>query len=492
MMGIIAQQAGNPELALKFIESALAVKPDFTHAWYNRALILSLLKRDKEALQSARAAAELDPGLGDAWDMIGQLLKTAGAYTEACECHKRAIALQPDNPRFYDNYASTLLAKGDLTAAYGAAHKAQTIDPAYPALSFCAVLKGMGYPALVVTYFDRIRANIPSSLVAETTATEAMARLQIGDMEQGWALWEQRVYFPSILDALPIWQGEKTTRLFLYEDQGMGDALQFMRYIPLLSNHADRLVLCLREPLRKLAKENFPEAEIIADDGEPVAPPPSSARYRLSSLPFFFSTRMENIPASPYLIGDASGRASWREVLGNITKPRIGLIWAGGIHYRRDTERSLNFAALRPLVAENAAHFLSLQKERAEDRDAEIFDAAPRLHDFSDTAALIMELDLVITVDTSVAHLAGALGKPVWILLPFDCDWRWFLGREDSPWYPSARLFRQKKPGDWASVIEKMAGELRKFIAGDHSVLRAPAWIGGSLHQNPDALPLPL
>jgi tetratricopeptide (TPR) repeat protein len=495
MLGVIAQQGGNPALALKFLEAALAADSNFTRAWYNRGLVLHVLKNDQKALQSLQMAVELDPGLGAAWDMIGQLLKNQGAYSEAQLCHTRAILLQPHNPRFYDNYADLLLARGDYTKACDTARHAETLDPSYISMSLGSILKAMGYPEQAASQFARLRALRGDD--AETTATEAMVRLQIGDMEQGWKLWEQRPFLEKSLDTIPLWQGQEVTRLLLYEDQGLGDALQFLRYIPLLKSRAVQIVLCVRVPLRHLCAENFPNLKVMPFDSLPQTLPALKqeglidARCRLSSLPFHFAARLGNIPSAPYLVAPAGRRGFWREALQDMPAPRIGLVWAGGAKFRRDAERSLNAATLYPLVACGAKHFVSLQKDRR-DKIAEILDAAPRLQDFADTAALVAELDLVITVDTAVAHLAGALGKPAWILLPFDSDWRWLLGREDSPWYPSARLFRQKTPGDWPQVIARVKAEIEKLIAGDRTVLQAKPWNGESLRQNPDALPLAL
>ncbi|MGB9154645.1 MAG: tetratricopeptide repeat-containing glycosyltransferase family protein [Alphaproteobacteria bacterium] len=491
MMGIIAQQGGNQELAVKFFEMALAVNPDFAGAWYNRALVLRVMKRGKDALQSVQAAIEIDPTLGEAWNLMALLLKDDGAhYDQARECHIRAIALQPKNPQFHDNYAALLLAMEDREGAYLAARKAQEISPSYRSMSMGTVLHVMGYPALAAEYLA-----YPNTLFlndADMAVTEAMTRLQIGDFDRGWALWEQRTCFPNSLGHIPFWQGEKVTCLYLYEDQGMGDAIQFLRYISLLKTRAESLVLCLRAPLKTLGAESFPGVKIIVEGAPVPDAPPSSACYRLTSLPTLFKTRLDNIPPAPYLTASESRRAFWRDKLRDLPTPRIGLVWAGGAHFRNDAGRSVTFSTVQPVTSCGAQHFVSLQKERAEDRGADIFDATPHLHDFADTAALIAELDLVITVDTSVAHLAGALGKPVWILLAFNSDWRWFLGREDSPWYPTARLFRQKKPGDWAEVIDRVKGEVQKLIAGDLSVLQPPPWDGQTLRQNPYALPLPL
>ena len=262
--------------------------------------------------------------------------------------------------------------------------------------------------------------------------------------------------------------------------------IQFLRYIPLLKKRADYLTLRLREPLVDLCAKNFPDVGIFSEAAqEPLA----EARCRLSSLPFFFATRLNNIPPAPYLT--APEDELWRDRLRDRSSPRIGLVWAGNAKFQNDAARSIDFHVLSPLLSCGPEHFVSLQKDRTDNLPTSgFFDAAPQLKNFTKTAALITELDLVISVDTATAHLAGALGKPVFILLPFNGDWRWLLEREDSPWYGSARLFRQKKPGDWDDVIARVSKEVKKFIAGDKSVLRAPTWRGKILRENPNALPL--
>ena len=245
-------------------------------------------------------------------------------------------------------------------------------------------------------------------------------------------------------------------------------------------------MLYLQESLVNLCEKNFPDIGVFSENAqEPLA----EARCSLSSLPFFCSTRLNNIPSAPYLKSPPS--AVWQDRLRDIPSPRIGLVWAGNANFRNDTTRSIDFSVFNPLLSYGLTHFVSLQKERSDpSRASGLFDAAPLLNNFLDTAALISELDLVISVDTAPAHLAGALGKPVFVLLPFNSDWRWFLEREDSPWYESARLFRQKKLGDWDDVIARVSNEVKKFIAGDQSVLRAQAWQGKLLRENPNALPL--
>ncbi|MFA5041001.1 MAG: tetratricopeptide repeat protein [Bdellovibrionales bacterium] len=483
MLGIIAQQQGKSELALQWIDAALTAKPDLLSARFNRSVILRALKRNDEALQSIKKLLEAAPDFAAAWDMGGQILKDNGDLADAAICYGHALGLQPGNAHFHGNYGALLFEQGDLAAAYKETLKAEELDPNYPPLLMGNILRAWGHPEEAAACFARVRALLPH--FPDAYASEAMARLQMGDMEEGLALWEKRPDLSPDTSNLPLWQGEKLSALMLYEDQGLGDAIQFLRYIPLLFKRAEYLTLRVRPTLVALCEKNFPAVGIFSENTrEPLA----KARCRLSSLPYFFGTRLNDIPPAPYLT--APDGALWRKRLKKLPLPRIGLVWAGNANYRNDAARSIDFRFIQPLLSCGADHFVSMQKDLPENvAVTDIFDAAPELNSFSDTASLIGELDLVISVDTATAHLAGALGKPVFVLLPFNSDWRWLLEREDSPWYGSARLFRQKKPGDWTDVIDRVSAEVKKFIAGDKSVLRAKPWQGKNLRKNPYAIP---
>jgi tetratricopeptide (TPR) repeat protein len=490
MLGLIAHQAGNLPLALQLIESSLAQHPDFAPAWFNRSILLRVLGREDDALRSTQMALEADPTLAEAWDMLAQILKTKGDLKEAIKAHQKAIELQPQNSQFYNNSASLLLEMNDLPGAFLAAQKAAELDPHYQPMVLGNILKAMGHAEPAALCFAKVRKIRPD--YAEAAASEAMVRLQMGDMEEGWALWEQRPDLESKLKTIPFWDGQKVPSLLLYEDQGLGDALHFLRYIPFLENYASHISLRIAPSLYRLCSENFPLLSLLKEDN-PL--PDVDARCRLSSLPFFFQKDLAELPQTPYLHAQEDQRLSYRAKLEKNGRPRIGLVWAGNAQFLRDATRSIAFSHLTPLFADRPGHFISLQKNRPQDqvslKSVALFDASDLIEDFSDTASLIAELDLVITVDTATAHLAGALGKPVFILLPFDSDWRWLIGREDSPWYKSARLFRQSSPGDWDTVIHSVHEALDKLWAGDTSVLLPAPWTSPCLHKNPYALPLP-
>ncbi len=290
-------------------------------------------------------------------------------------------------------------------------------------------------------------------------------------MIEGWRGYEVRRErkrnAPRKFDA-PLWRGGDLngTRILLHAEQGLGDSLQFLRYVPLVQASGGRVLLDVPLALRRLAGE-LPGLEALTATGEGLG----SFEWQcpFMSLPLGFATVMDTIPAQvPYLRVPEEARQkaavrNWPERL------RVGVVWSGNPRYSDDQARSVPLPLLAPLFGMEGMRWFSLQLGAAAEQlagmQAEVVDLRDGIADMADTAALVERLDLVIAVDTAVAHLAGALGRPVWVLLPFAPDWRWLLEREDSPWYPSARLFRQPRPGDWGSVMERVGAELRKIAA---------------------------
>jgi hypothetical protein len=256
--------------------------------------------------------------------------------------------------------------------------------------------------------------------------------------------------------------------ILLHAEQGFGDTLQFIRYLPLVQERGRQIVLECQPELRRLLQSNMPDMSIVSRGH---ALPPFDVQCPLMSLPRIFATDLTNIPPSvPHLEANADDIAVWRNRLAEHTAPaKVGLVWAGNPDHANDRNRSVELASLAPLAEVPGVRFFSLQKGEAVSEtnklttNMDLTDTAAELMDFADTAALIANLDLIITVDTAVAHLAGAMGRPVWTLLPFVPDWRWLLNREDSPWYPTMRLFRQPTIGDWEAVFRRVAEELAAF-----------------------------
>jgi tetratricopeptide (TPR) repeat protein len=488
MLGVIAQQLQKPDLALTLLDKALEVQPDLALAWHNRGLVLRVLGQRDEAYHSAQKALSLDSNLADAWDMSGSLLNEMGRYAEACTHHHRAVVMQPENVRFQSNYAVALLAMGDLQGAYSATCAHRRLDSVYMPITLGNVLKAAGYPERAIPCFQKSYELLPQ--YTDARINEAMARLLIGDFDLGWDLWQTRPDMDERYKSLPLWHGEKVKHLLVYEDQGLGDVLQCIRYVPIIKDRAEVITLQTSMALQKLLAVHFPDLVVLSSEA-PI--PQADARVRFLSLPSLCKTRLDNIPANiPYLTALQEWRDPWVSRLATLPKPRVGLVWAGNANNRNDHNRSLHFSQLGPLLDAARAHIVSLQKgpqkDQADFPASGIYDVASLLPDFTASAGLIAELDLVITVDTATAHLAGALDKPVWMMIPFDPDWRWMLGREDSPWYPKLRLFRQTKPGDWPSVVADVAVKLEELLAGNHHVLSPTRWTDPPLRQSPYAL----
>jgi len=321
--------------------------------------------------------------------------------------------------------------------------------------------------------YDRALAVRPN--YAEARWNMSLVQLLTGDFYGGWREYEWRWKNKGLElfkrdFAQPLWLGETEIEgktILLHSEQGFGDTIQFSRYVPLIAARGARVLLEVPAPLKDLVVSLAGVAQVISAQDEP---PRFDLHCPLLSLPLALGTRMETIPAHvPYFAVPAESMRRWHAALGSKHRLRIGLAWSGGPRHKKDANRSIKLHSLLPFL-DVEADFISLQKDvRADDATVlqgrtDLAHFGDKLDTFADTAAVIGSLDLVISVDTSVAHLAGALAKPVWILLPFLPDWRWLLDREDSPWYPTARLFRQNAPGDWSSVISLVVLELKKLL----------------------------
>jgi Glycosyltransferase family 9 (heptosyltransferase) len=302
-----------------------------------------------------------------------------------------------------------------------------------------------------------------------------MLRLLIGDFDRGWVKYEWRwktesLALPKRNFSQPLWLGAEALdgkAILLHSDQGFGDTIQFCRYVPLVAERGARVILEVPRPLRELMS-TLTGAEQIVSSGNPL--PDFDMHCPLLSLPLAFGPQLETIPAAtPYLRASSQSLMNWDTRLGSKHHRRIGLVWSGSPTHKNDQNRSIRLSSLLSLL-DIEATFVSLQKDVRDDdvtilkNRSDLLHFGDALENFSDTAALISNLDVVISVDTSVAHLAGALAKPVWVLLPFVPDWRWLLDRNDSPWYPTARLFRQDDARAWDNVIARVHAALYELV----------------------------
>ncbi|CAO3357993.1 hypothetical protein [Azospirillum palustre] len=491
---------------------ALALDPGFAEAWSVAGSIL-LDRRAMERLPIVlRRAVQLAPDSPLPWlALAGGLGETAGETADPAlplACVRRAVALSPDRPAGYVNHAGLLIRSGSLDAAQvlhdrlrrltpleghaeagdslvatlhgdfatalSLARHALVLRPASPAalinLSLADHGSGMTEPARRGN--ERALALEPESDVARFNLS--MVLLAEGDFAKGWPLYEarwrmERVAYPA---HAPRWAGGNPAgrSLLLVAEQGQGDTLQFVRYAPMLAALGAQVHLMVQPALVRLLS-GLPGIASIRSLAEP--PPACDACIPLLSLPLVFGTGLATIPASvPYLSPSGQKRAVWKRRLDAVDGLKVGLVWAGSAHDEQfvahmvDRRRSLPLAALAPLADIPGVRFYSLQKgppaSEARPPGLDLVDWMDEVEDFADTAALVAELDLVISVDTSVCHLAGALGRPVWMLSRHDACWRWLRNRSDSPWYPTMRLFRQDRPGDWPPVILRVRAALER------------------------------
>ncbi len=441
--------------ALDCYDRALAIRSDIPQILVNRGRTLRFLERAEEAEPGLREALRLQPDLAEAYTELARVLDCRGRFDEAEACARTALRLRPED------------AVAHCTLAY--------------------ILYHLGRPAEA-----QARCRIALRLRPETPQWRAFlgrALLLDGQLEEGWKEFEWRLLNnPKLrvrhLLEVPRWSGEaiRDREILLVADQGFGDTLHFCRYVPQIAARAERTIFFVQDPLVRLLSR-LPGAIEIIHAGD--QPPSFDLWCALTSLPDALGTTLETIPGTtPYLTAEPADIGRWRERLAELAGLRVGLCWAGGNFKGQidwDRRRSITLKTLAPLGGISGVQFISLQKgpPAAEatrpPAGIEVHDFTVDLIDFADTAALIENLDLVISVDTAVLHLAGALGKPVWLLNRFDTCWRWLQNRDDSPWYPSLRQFRQPAPGDWQSVISRAQDALERLAAGDRSQLRAPA-----------------
>lgn len=470
---------GRYEEALANYDKAINLRPQFAEAYANRGNSLNELNRFDEALNSFDRALMLRPNLVEALCNRGNALNRLKRFEDALTSYDRAVALHPGHAASHYNRGSTLHELGRHEKALASYDRALALQPNYPeALSNRgASLYELRRHGEALESYDRAIALQPDYPEAHWNA--ASLSLLIGDFARGWTEYEWRWKYETLASAKrnfaqPLWGGEEMAgkTILLHSEQGLGDTIQFCRYAPLVAARGGRVILEVDKRLHPLMLSLVGVDQVVSA-GESL--PDFDVHCPLLSLPRVFGTRLTTIPsAGPYLHALPDKSAAWSARLGKRNGHRIGLTWSGNSAHHRDQIRSINLSALLVLL-DTEATFISLQKDvRPTDAAVlgdhnDIVQFADALADFSDTAALISNLDLVISVDTSIAHLAGALGRPVWVLLPYLPDWRWLLDRDTSPWYPTARLFRQDDTRQWGGVLARVYDSLCEFIASSQS-----------------------
>jgi tetratricopeptide (TPR) repeat protein len=468
-LGEAQERLGDRQAAANSYQRALALQPDSPERHCHLARVLFQSGALQPAAELYQRALVLDPKRFDIYNDLGLVLTNLGNYGAAIEAFRRSLRLNPHSAKTLAGIGYHFEHKGDLISAADAYRDAIKAEPkllaAYVDLGF--VLYGLGELGEATDCFQRLRTLQPDS--AEATANLGLIHLLQGDMPAGWVEYESRRKVGVDDDRRLTqcqWKGEPLggERILLYAEQGFGDTLQFVRYAPLVAARGGEVVLEVQPALRRLLSSSEGVSRVISR-GEAL--PEFTWQCPLPSLPFAFGTELNTIPARvPYVYPDPALVAAWQQRLQGNTR-RIGLVWSGNPSMERNRLRSIPLELLAPLMKVPDTTFYSLQVGAGSEHvkqmppDVRLIDLAPGLKDFADTTAIVASLDLVISVDTSVAHLAGAMGKPVWVLLNKGCDWRWFLEREDSPWYPTARLFRQTTAGGWQEVVNLVERALR-------------------------------
>jgi len=464
------------EEALASYDRALTLRPDYAETLCNRGLTLLELKRFEEALASCDRALMLRPDYPEALSNRGNALRQLKRFEEALASYDRALALRPDYAGALSNRGLILHELERFEEALASCDRALSVRPDH-----VEALLNRGNALSELRRFDEALASYDRALTlrpdyAEAHLNEALTRLLVGEFEDGWEKHEWRWETKQHRSARrgftqPLWTGRENIAdkaVLLHAEQGLGDTIQFCRYVPLVAARAARVILEVQRPLHELMSTLCGATQIVSR-GDPL--PDFDMHCPLLSLPLAFGTRFESIPSmTPYLHTPTHTLRHWTTRLGSPDRPRVGICWAGRPNFKGDLSRSIGLSPMLPLLENTDVQFFGLQKDlRAGDTEIlrhnpQITHLGDEIETFSDTAAVISSMDLVLSSDTSVAHLAGALGKPIWILLQCVPDWRWLLDREDSPWYPTARLFRQDETRDWDSVIARVRAALHDFV----------------------------
>jgi tetratricopeptide (TPR) repeat protein len=458
----------------------LALRGDHLEALVNLGFALGEQQKSGEAEACYRQALALKADVPEIHQNLGNVLRDRGQLEEALACYHRALDLRPDYAKAHINLGVALIARAEPESAIEHLKRGLELDP-----DFAEAFNSLGAAVSVLRRFDEAHAHYARSIelkpdYADAHWNRSLLWLLQGDFERGWPAYEWRWRCPRTLPkpsySQPVWDGSALDgrTILLYGEQGLGDTLHFVRYAPIVKARGGRVIVqCQRTLLPILA--SCPGIDQVVALGEP--PPSFDVQAGLMSLPLILGTRGDNIPAAvPYLAAQPGLLEHWRRQLAPLAGFRVGIVWQGNTRHPWDRHRSAALEHFEPLARVPGVQLISLQKESGgqnlQGQTSAPFDVVSfgglvdeRTGPFLDTAAIIAQLDLVVAVDTAVAHLAAALAAPTWLALNYSADWRWLLDRDDSPWYPTMRLFRQQRLGDWPEVFRRMAEELQKLVA---------------------------
>jgi tetratricopeptide (TPR) repeat protein len=439
-LGAVFQQQRQLDEAAACYRRALELRPNYAEAHFNLGNALHEQKRSGEAVACFRRALEIRPDHAPTHNNLGLAFQSLQNVEEALTCFRRALEIRPDYAEAFNNLGLALHEEGKFQDATDCYRRALEFKPAY----------------------------------SEVHYNQSLLQLLLGDFEHGWSEYEWRWQTKQIHARhnfpQPIWDGQPLPgrTILLHAEQGYGDTLQFIRYATLVKQRGGTVVIECQPELLALLKSAHGIDRLVSR-GESL--PEFDVHAPLLSLPAILQTRLDSIPCDvPYLVADPARSRVWRDELLRQDALRVGIAWQGNPKNVRDRARSIPLSDFEQIAGVSGVQLYSLQvgpgREQIESWSGPgiVIDLADRLTDFAETAAAMSNLDLVITCDSACAHLAGAMGRSVWIALPTAPDWRWLLGRDDSPWYPTARLFRQQRRGDWSEVFRRIGGHLRELV----------------------------
>lgn len=472
ILGMVLHRSGQSIQGLELVNRSIQLTNDVPEFHSNRGNILAALDRHAEAVEAFQKAITLKPDYPEALNNVGLALLKLGRVQEASESLFRATQLRPDFAMAWTHRAQVQAKLGQFDEAIDSARKACTLAPDLTEvhLQLANLLNETGRLDEADTVWTECAQRYPDN--ADLRLQRAMFMLSCGDFARGWPEYEHRLKTPNAspldLPDVPRWKGENLAgkRLLVRCEQGLGAAIQFVRFALLLADQAEATILECQAPLAKLLTGCHPRIEVIPG-GSPL--PKVDFTIPLMSIPGALGTTLATVPAhTPYLSAQPERTALWTERLAKVPGRKIGITWQGNPRFGGDPFRSLSANHFAPLAAIPGISLISLQKVNGEHQlqaaKFRVADLGPQLDGdgpFLDTAAIMMNLDMVITSDTSIAHLAGALARPTWVALNNHADWRWLRQREDCPWYSTMRLFRQQRPGDWPGTFQRIAAELR-------------------------------
>lgn len=467
------KRMGDGSGAIEHLEAVVSAQPAFVPAWQNLALCCFDQGAAARAAECLERVLNLEPSCSKSRIDLGDILIELGRYQEAVRCFDDVLDNSPEDAGVLNSKGNALQELDDLDGAESCYRRILSHDPdnILALNNLGTVLRARALPMQAIDCFDKALAIVPGD--GPLIFNRSLARLAMGDFNRGWSEYENRFEKTEPVKLahpdLPRWDGtpHNGTYLLVQAEQGYGDTLQFVRYLPLLTGHGVRVVFEAQDSSIKSAVEHIDPAVTVLARGEAL--PPIDFQVPLLSLPGMFGTDLDNIPfPEGYLAPDPVKKSAWQRILGpSDGRLRIGLVW-GGRKPRLNSNRSMTLKDLEPLLHDNGMRCISLQlgddAAQLSGYQGRIEDMRPHIGNFADTAALVSCLDFVVSIDSAVAHLGGALGVPTLVMLKYAPDWRWFLERNDSPWYTSALLFRQQIPGDWAGVASSVHEALKKIL----------------------------